>query len=131
MPLGAHMSITGGIGNAFLRGKEVGCECLQIFTKSSNRWKARALADREIKEFCKSSEETGIWPVVAHNAYLINLASPDNVLHKKSIDAMLEEIRRAEILGIPFIIMHPGAHMGLGEDAGLKKVADSMNLLID
>ncbi|MEK7851223.1 MAG: TIM barrel protein, partial [Deltaproteobacteria bacterium] len=109
MPLGAHMSIAGGIGNALMRGKDVGCECIQIFTKSSNQWKVRPLADDDITGFRENKKITGIWPVVAHNAYLINLASPSEDLHKKSLDAMLLEMERAETLDIPFIIMHPGA----------------------
>jgi deoxyribonuclease IV len=131
MPLGAHMSIAGGVGNAFLRGKEVGCEVVQIFTKSSNQWKARPLTEEEIKIFDKNREYTGIRPVVAHNSYLINLASPDNELYEKSIDAMLIEMERAKTLDIPYIIMHPGAHVGSGEDEGLSRIANSINLLFD
>ncbi|MEK6726860.1 MAG: deoxyribonuclease IV [Deltaproteobacteria bacterium] len=131
MPLGAHMSIAGGVENAFLRGKSAGCECIQIFTKSSNQWKARPLSEEEIKEFKKNKKDTGIWPVVAHNSYLINLASPDNELYDKSIDAMLIEMERAEALGLPYIIMHPGAHVGSGEDAGLARIAESINFLFE
>jgi len=131
MPLGAHMSIAGGVGNALLRGKEVGCDIVQIFTKSSNQWKARPLAEEEIKEFKKNSRDTGIWPVLAHNSYLINLASPDNALYEKSGDAMLIEMERAEMLGLPYIIMHPGAHVGSGEDAGLARIAGSLNNLFE
>lgn len=131
MPLGAQMSIAGGVGNALLRGKEVGCDVVQIFTKNSNQWKARPLVKEEIKEFKKNSGETGIWPVLAHNSYLINLASPDNALYEKSRDAMLIEMERAEMLGLPYIIMHPGAHVGSGEDAGLARIADSLNNLFE
>lgn len=131
MPLGAHMSIAGGVGNAFVRGESVGCECMQIFTKSSNQWKARPLAEEDIKGFNKNRKDTGVWPVVAHNSYLINLASPDKELYEKSIDAMLIEIERAEALGLPYIIMHPGAHVGSGEDAGLASVVDALNLLFE
>lgn len=131
MPLGAHMSISGGVGNAVLRGKEVGCDIVQIFTKSSNQWKARPLAEEEITEFKKNRKDTRIWPVLAHNSYLINLASPDNELYQKSTDAMLIEMERAETLGLPHIIMHPGAHVGSGEEAGLSRIAGSINLLFD
>src|SRR4030066_1603507 len=94
MPLGAHMAIAGGVGNAFLRGKSVGCECIQIFTKSSNQWKARPLAEEDIKGFKKNRKDTGVWPVVAHNSYLINLASPNNNLNEKPKDASLKETER-------------------------------------
>lgn len=131
MPVGAHMSIAGGIGNAFLRGQEVGCEVIQVFTKNSNQWKARPISDEEISEFEANREKTGIWPVLAHNAYLINLASADDELYKKSLDAMYIELQRAEALGIPYVIMHPGAHVGSGEEAGLKRIAEAINLLFD
>ncbi|MDO8446873.1 MAG: deoxyribonuclease IV [Deltaproteobacteria bacterium] len=131
MPIGAHMSIAGGVGNAILRGKEVGCDIVQIFTKSSNQWKARPLAEEEINQFKKNRKDTGIWPVLAHNSYLINLASPDTELYEKSIDAMFIEMERAEALGLPYIIMHPGAHVGSGEETGLARIADSLNILFE
>jgi deoxyribonuclease-4 len=129
MPIGAHMSIAGGIWNAFLRGKEVGCEVIQIFTKSSSQWRAKPLGDEEVKRFEENKDKTAIWPVWAHNAYLINLASPDDLLHRKSLDAMLLELQRAETLGLPYIIMHPGAHVGSGEEAGIKRIAASLNII--
>lgn len=131
MPIGAHMSISGGIDKAFTRGKEAGCELIQIFTKSSNQWKARPLTEEDVREFERKKQDTGIWPVLAHNSYLINLASPDNRLHEKSTDAMLIEMERAETLGLPYLIMHPGAHVGSGEEAGLKRISDSINHLFD
>lgn len=131
MPIGAHMSIAGGVGNALIRGKDVGCDVIQIFTKSSNQWKVKPLADGEVKEFQKKREETGIWPAVAHNSYLINLASPDMELNQKSVDTMLIEMNRAEALDLPFIVMHPGAHTGSGEEAGLKRIASALNILFD
>ncbi len=131
MPIGAHMSIAGGIGKAFLRGQEVGCEVIQIFTKSSNQWKARPISKEEMREFEDNRESAGILPVIAHNSYLINLASPDNELYEKSMNAMLLEMNRAEYLGLHYIIMHPGAHVGSGEEAGLKRIAEALNLLFD
>jgi len=131
MPIGAHMSIAGGIGKAFLRGHEVGCEVIQIFTKSSNQWKARPISEEEMREFEDNGKSTGIWPVLAHNSYLINLASPEDELYKKSMDAMFLEMNRAETLGLHHITMHPGAHVGSGEEAGLKRIAEALNLLFD
>lgn len=131
MPIGAHMSIAGGIGKAFLRGHEVGCEVIQIFTKSSNQWKARPISEEEMREFEDNRESAGIRPVLAHNSYLINLASPEDELYEKSMDAMLLEMDRAETLGLNYIIMHPGAHVGSGEEAGLKRIAEALNLLFE
>jgi deoxyribonuclease-4 len=127
--LGAHMSIAGGVDRAVDLGAEVGCETIQIFTKSSNQWRAKPLADEEIAAFKRKREETGIHPVVAHDSYLINLASPDPGLLQKSRDAFLIEMERAEALEIPYLVMHPGSHKGSGVDEGLKTIAASFDLL--
>lgn len=128
--LGAHMSIAGGIDLAPLRGKEVGCRTIQLFTKSSNQWRARPLPPEEIDRYRANLQVTGIGPVVAHDSYLINLASTDPGLHRKSMAAFLEELERAEALGIPYLVTHPGAHMGAGEETGLRQVANSIRELL-
>ena len=124
MLLGAHISISGGVGKALIRGKDIGCRVIQIFTKSSNQWLARPLEISEIKEFNKNKEITGISFVVAHNSYLINIASPDSSLRNRSDSAMFIEMQRAELLGLQYLIIHPGAHTGSGEDAGIKRISD-------
>jgi len=131
MRFGAHMSIAGGIHNAPLRGKEAGCTTIQIFTKNSNQWKARELSQEEIEQFKKNQKLTRIFPIVAHDAYLINIASPDDTIYKKSLDALFIEMKRTEALGLPYLIMHPGAHLGSGEKNGLSKIALSLNILHD
>ena len=128
--LGAHMSIAGGVDLAPLRGRQVGCRTIQLFTKSSNQWRARSLPTEEIDRFRANLQAAAIAPTVAHGAYLINLASTDPALHQRSMAACLEELERAEVLGIPYLVIHPGAHMGAGEEAGLRQVANSLRELL-
>lgn len=129
--IGAHMSIAGGIDLAPLRGQEVGCQAIQLFTKSSNRWQARPLPPEEIERYRANLRTCGIAPAVAHDSYLINLASTDPELHRRSMAAFHEELERAEALGIPYLVTHPGAHMGAGEESGLKQVANSIRDILE
>jgi len=121
------MSIAGGVSRAPGRGREAGCATIQIFTRNASRWAAKPLEAGEVERFKEACRETGIRPVVAHDSYLINLASPDAALYKKSIDAMELELDRAETLGLPFLIIHPGAHMGAGETKGIVRVARALD----
>jgi deoxyribonuclease-4 len=123
MPLGAHMSIAGGVDKALVRGHEVGCETIQIFTRSPRQWRPRVLNDDEVARFQRTKDETGIDPVVAHDCYLINLASPAEELWLKSLAVFVEELGHCQALGMPYLVMHPGSHVGTGEDAGLKQIA--------
>ncbi|UCB52280.1 MAG: deoxyribonuclease IV [Candidatus Zixiibacteriota bacterium] len=127
--IGAHMSISGGVFNAFQHGEEVGCATIQIFTKNSNQWKAKELTSEDARKFRESQEKTGISPVVGHNAYLINLASPKKDVYDLSMEAMLVELNRAELLGLPYLVMHPGAHLESGEKVGVRKIARSIDKL--
>ena len=127
--LGAHMSIAGGVAQALRRGKEIGCDVIQLFTKNANQWCAEPLGQDAIKAFHQARDETGINPIAAHDSYLINLASPDEGLYKRSQEALWEEMQRAEILGIPYLVMHPGSHRGCGEEEGLYRIARGINLL--
>ena len=129
MPLGAHMSVQGGIHRAFERGECVGCKTIQIFTRNPNRWAARPLAVDEISQYGEKESETGIFPVIAHDSYLPNLGSPDDDLWKRSLQALYDEMIRCEQLGIPYLVMHPGAHMGSGEEEGLTRIATALSLL--
>ena len=131
MFLGAHVSITGGVFNAPHNGKEATCDVIQIFTKSSNQWRAKPLTDEDAQKFADAQKETGVSVVCAHDSYLINLASPDEALYKKSYDSFCDEIRRCDFLGIANLVMHPGSHVGSGEEAGLKKIAASFNRALD
>lgn len=121
------MSIAGGLDLAVDRAKQAGCHALQIFTKSSGQWRARDLPADEISRFRSRVRDEGLRHVAAHASYLINLASPDAVLQRRSIDALGVEIARADTLGISSLILHPGAHMGRGLDEGIKSVAMGLN----
>lgn len=123
------MSIAGGVFNSLTRGLECGCDTIQIFTKSNNQWKAKELTAEEITRFKHLEKESKISPVVAHDSYLINLGSSDEALYEKSMEAFYIELQRAEALGLPYLVMHPGAHVGAGEEQGLRKVASAINLL--
>ncbi len=129
MPFGAHMSISGGLANAFARGQQVGCATMQIFTKSERQWVARPLTEQAIADYQAEQERTGIRPVVVHDSYLINMASPKDDLRAKSTDAFAEELNRCALLGIPYIVTHPGAHTGSGEEEGLQREAAELNRL--
>jgi deoxyribonuclease-4 len=121
------MSIAGGHDRAVRAASLVGFQTVQLFTKNNNQWKAPPLTDRHCEAFRQALDATGVADPVAHNSYLINLASPDEVLWNKSIDAMTVEVERCEALGIADLVAHPGAHLGGGEDAGLKRVADGLD----
>ncbi len=127
MLIGAHISIAGGLDQAPLRGKEIGCTAIQIFTKNQMQWKARPLSNQEIEQFQDALLNSAIKSVVAHDSYLINLGSPQKDSLEKSRQAFLDEIDRAESLGIPFLIFHPGSHLNVGEAIGLQLIAKSVD----
>jgi len=120
--LGAHVSVAGGLHKAFANGLACGCTALQIFTKNANRWQAGPITEEEIHAFQEAWQQSGVGPVVAHDAYLINLASPKNGVWEKSKSALLDELTRCAQLGITGLVMHPGAHLGTGEEAGLRRI---------
>jgi deoxyribonuclease IV len=124
--LGAHLSIAGGLPRAVDRAEASGCEALQIFTKSAGQWRAREIPPEEIALFRRRVRQTKIRPVVAHNSYLINVAAADPALRRKSIDALREELDRAESLGLDALVMHPGSYTSGTQSAGLKLIADAL-----
>jgi deoxyribonuclease-4 len=125
------MSIAGGCDRAVRSAHGFGFETVQLFTKNNNQWNAPPLTDAQVEAFRRALEETGIVDPVAHTSYLINMASPDDALWKKSIDAMAVEVERCARLGIADLVVHPGAHMGSGEDAGLGRVAAALDRVIE
>ena len=126
MRLGAHESIAGGLYKAFDRAQSAGCETMQIFVKPNRRWAVKPLTEEDVARFKAKSEETGIRPVVGHASYLLNLATPDEALWTKSRDMLIVELERCEALGVPYLVLHPGSHMGTGEEAGLARVAQAL-----
>jgi deoxyribonuclease-4 len=125
--LGAHMSIAGGVDRALERGASIGCDTVQIFLKNNMQWRGRQLLATEVQRFKLRQNETKIRPVFAHSSYLVNLAASNALFLRRSIAAMIDEIDRATQLGVPFIVMHPGAHMGVGERPGLRRIARSLD----
>ncbi len=121
--IGAHMSVSGGVSRAIERGESIDCRAIQIFTKNNTRWAAPPLKKEEIERFHELYEKSQIRSVFAHDIYLINLASPEKTIYEKSKRAFLEEIERAELLNLDFLVFHPGAHRGSGKEAGLEKIA--------
>jgi deoxyribonuclease-4 len=124
--LGAHESIAGGIHKAFDRAESVGCDAVQIFVKPNRSWAVPALTEDEIALFRSKAGTMGIWPVVGHASYLLNLCSPQDDLWHKSIDTLVVELERCEELGVPWLVLHPGAHVGTGEKAGLVRMARAL-----
>lgn len=126
-PLGAHMSVAGGVRNAIDAATALGMQTLQLFTKNSNQWAGKPFADGEAAAFRKALKRSGLKFATAHDSYLINLASPDPALWRKSVEAFVDELLRAEALGLAYLVTHPGAHVGAGEEAGLANVARALD----
>lgn len=120
--LGAHVSIAGGLDKAFARAEDVGCTVMQIFTKNASQWQAKPLGNLEVEAFSNAWSVSVIGPVIAHDSYLINLATPEDAAWEKSKAAFLDEMERCAALGIPQLVMHPGAHVGSGKAMGIERV---------
>ncbi len=127
MRFGAHVSISGGVFNAPQNGKDATCDVVQIFTKNQVQWRVRELTDDEIQKFKAEEERTGVKAVCVHASYLINLGGYDRQKLYLSRANFIVEMQRAEALGIPYLIVHPGSHVGKGEDAGLERISESLN----
>ena len=126
--LGAHTSINGGVSTAVDLAEKLRFTAMQIFTKNNNRWYSKELSENEIEKFRMRLESSKIKFVVAHDSYLINLCSKELEMLNKSRDSFLDELKRCELLGIPHLNFHPGAHLGLGEEKGIKIIAESLNI---
>jgi deoxyribonuclease-4 len=121
------MSIAGGYHKALLTAQEFRCDTVQLFTKNNNQWYAKDLLEEEVRLFRQILRRTRLRFPMAHDCYLINLASPDEALYRKSIEAFVVEVQRAERLGLRYLVTHPGAHMGSGEETGLARVAMALD----
>jgi deoxyribonuclease IV len=153
MPLfGAHMSIAGGLHKSLLAAQAHGMDTVQLFTaspqswpvkpfpagqavfqsgqfltKNANQWKGKELTDEEVRTFRRTLRQTRLRFPLAHDSYLINLASPDEALYRRSLEAFVVELQRAERLGLRYLVTHPGAHIDSGEEAGLARVARALD----
>jgi deoxyribonuclease-4 len=121
------MSIRGGLNMAIERARSIRCTAMQIFVKNNMQWFARPLAREEIRAFLNHVQRGELLSVFAHANYLINLAATNPQFHANSIRALAEELVRADQLELPFLVLHPGAHLGAGEEAGLEKIVDSVD----
>lgn len=125
--LGAHVSSKGGLPTIFERARAIDASALALFTKNSNQWNAKPLTDEDCAAFAEARKTWGPGPMVAHASYLINLATTNEVFYEKSIAAMVDELQRAEKLGVWAVVLHPGAHLGSGIDAGIDQIARSLD----
>ena len=122
--IGAHLSTRGGLHTAFERASAIDVSAAAIFAKNSNQWKGKVLTDDDCALF---AEKRNVRPMLTHASYLINLATTNEEFHRKSIAAMIDELDRAERLGIHAVVLHPGAHMGAGSDAAIDQIARSLD----
>ncbi len=127
LPLGAHQSIAGGTPRAVERGVAAGCRVLQIFVKSNRRWVGKTIGEEEAREFRQAARRASLAHVAAHTSYVINLASTSQELRRQSIAALADEILRCHALGIRDLVLHPGAHGGEGEAAGICRVVSCLD----
>jgi len=129
--LGAHMSIAGGLHKAVERGRVAGCGVLQVFTQNSNQWRGKRITDSDAALFREAWEESGMRDIVSHDIYLINLAAAPGEVREKSMAGFLEEMERCARLGIDTIVMHPGSHLGEGEETGISRIVEAFDTLFE
>ena len=126
--LGAHMSINGGVDTSVDRATSIGCTTMQIFTKNNNQWFAKPLTEEVVLNYKTKIAASNIKKVVSHDSYLINLCAINPDTLKKSRISFVDEIERCSLLGVEYLNFHPGAHMGMGEDEGIKKIIESLDI---
>ncbi|WP_319470072.1 deoxyribonuclease IV [uncultured Pseudodesulfovibrio sp.] len=131
MFLGAHMSIAGGLHMAFERIQAVDGTALQIFTRNQRQWKIPPLTPYDIELFTVAREQWGDFPIAAHDSYLINLASPKEEQAERSRIGFSEELRRIEALSVPYLVTHPGSHLGEGVEAGIRRYVENLDRAIE
>jgi deoxyribonuclease IV len=130
-PLGAHVSIAGGVEHAIARGEEIGATAIQIFTKNASQWRAKPISEASAAAFRENWRNSAIGAILAHDSYLINLAAADPAKRLKSKSAYLDELQRCAQLSVPELVMHPGSHLGDGEEVGLKRVVESFRTILE
>jgi deoxyribonuclease-4 len=128
---GAHTSIAGGLHLAIERATALGCDAVQIFLRNNLRWRARARTPEELEQFKETLAASNLDPVIAHAIYLINLASPEEAVRTRSVEAFAEELSRCHEAGIPYLVLHPGSHRGEGIEEGIARVARTIDAAYD
>jgi deoxyribonuclease-4 len=128
---GAHLSIAGGMHNALLAAEKLGCDTVQVFTKNQQQWKCSPLTAECIAEWTQHAKRLKFKKTISHDSYLINLAATNKEFWRKSVELFVEELTRCRLLGIPYLVTHPGAHMGEGEEAGITKIVAALNVIHD
>ncbi len=126
---GSHLSISGGMHNALLDAERMQMETVQVFTKNQQQWKCRPLDPQAIEDWKTHLKRLKFKRSVSHDSYLINLAATNEEIWRKSVELFVEEIRRCDRLGIPYLVAHPGAHMGAGEEAGIAKIVAALDVI--
>jgi len=127
--LGSHLSIAGGLHNALLKAESLQCDTVQVFTKSQKIWACKPLEHTAIGEWRTHCQRLKFQQTVSHDSYLINLAATNDEFWRKSVELFVEELNRCQQLGIPYLVTHPGAHMGAGEDAGITRIVAALNVI--
>ncbi len=123
------MSIAGGVHTALERASSIGCTTMQMFVKNNNRWQGKPLTDQDVATYKELLSKSTIAPIAVHDTYLINLCAADDEILQKSRLALVDELKRCERLGVQYLNLHPGAHMGRGENEGLSRIAESLNMV--
>jgi len=127
--LGAHMSIAGGVHTALERGNRIGCTTIQMFVKNNNQWRGKPLSETDVSTYKDLLSKSSMGPVVVHDTYLINLCAKNRTILRKSRAALKDELERCELLAVPYLNFHPGAHVGQGERDGIEMIAESLNII--
>jgi deoxyribonuclease-4 len=130
MKFGAHMSASGGVFRALERGESIGCEAVQLFVKNNMQWFGRPHPPADVARFKAERKRVGFAAVFGHTGYLINLGGPASNNRDRSLQSLIQEITFADALGIPFLVLHPGAHLGAGEDVGVRQTVAGLNEVI-
>jgi deoxyribonuclease-4 len=127
MKFGAHMSTGGGVWKALQRGTSIGCEIVQVFVKNNMQWFGKPYAPDDLARYANELASQKFACVFGHTGYLINLGAPDGENRERSLKSLIQEIQLATDLGLPFLVLHPGAHLGMGEETGLKQIVSGLN----
>jgi len=129
--VGAHMSGAQSLHLAFDRGEEIGCTAMQIFTKSNRSWVDKPLTDEQIENFKNRWKTSSIESVITHASYLINIGSSKPDVEHKAVKALIDEVQRCQQLDIPYLVLHPGSHLGAGEEICIKQIARNLDKVFD